>query len=32
MNRLTEIKHGGAKGAKGARPTRQQAQGDCIIS
>jgi hypothetical protein len=33
MNRLTEIKLGGAKGAKGgARPTRQQAQGDCVIS
>jgi hypothetical protein len=32
MNRLTEIKLGGAKGKQGARPTRQQAQGDCVIA
>jgi hypothetical protein len=23
---------GGAKGKQGARPTRQQAQGDCVIA
>lgn len=32
MNRLTEMKRGGKKATNTARPTRQQAKDDCVIS